>query len=62
MSKTKENKNIDQTEYKLKQKYIKYPFSGVASNLIAKFLVLGYEQQDIDKTLFDDEPKKIKYK
>lgn len=59
MSKIKETKNTKQNEYKLKQKYIKYPFSGVASNLIDKFLVLGYEQQDIDKTLFDDEPKKL---
>ena len=59
MSKTKENKNIDQTEYKLKQKYIKYPFSGVASNLIDKFLVLGYDQRDIDEAIFMDEPQKV---
>ena len=34
----------------LKSKYIKYPFTGVASNLIDKFLVLGYEQKVIEYT------------
>ena len=33
-----------------KNKNIKYPFSGVAKNLIDKFLVLGYEQKTIDFT------------
>ena len=33
-----------------KNKNIKYPFSGVAKNLIDKFLVLGYEQKTIDYT------------
>ena len=59
MSKIKENKNKKKTEYKLKQKYIKYPYSGVASNLIDKFLVLGYEQRDIDKAILIDEPKSV---
>ena len=29
---------------------VKYPFSGVATNLIDKFLVLGYDQKIIDYT------------
>ena len=29
---------------------IKYPFSGIAPNLIDKFLILGYEQRTIDIT------------
>ena len=29
---------------------MKYPFSGVAPNLIDKFLVLGYEQKVIENT------------
>ena len=33
-----------------KNKNIKYPFSGIAPNLIDKFLVLGYEQKTIDYT------------
>ena len=33
-----------------KNKNIKYPFSGVANNLIDKFLVLGYEQKAMDYT------------
>ena len=32
-------------------KYIKYPFSGLASNLIDKFLVLSYDQKIIEQTL-----------
>ena len=32
------------------RKEIKYPFSGVAPNLIDKFLVLGYDQKTIDFT------------
>ena len=35
----------------IKSKNIKYPFSGVAPNLIDKFLVLGYEQKTIEYTL-----------
>jgi len=31
-------------------KEIKYPFDGIASNLIDKFLVLGYDQKTIDFT------------
>ena len=30
------------------EKNVKYPFSGVALNLIDKFLVLGYNQKEID--------------
>ena len=30
---------------------IKYPFSGIAPNLIDKFLILGYEQRTIDMTV-----------
>ena len=33
-----------------KNKEIKYPFSGIAPNLIDKFLVLGYDQRTIDFT------------
>ena len=32
------------------EKKVKYPFSGVAPNLIDKFLVLGYDQKVIDYT------------
>ena len=46
----------------LRPKYIKYPFSGIASNLIDKFLVLGYAQRDIDRTLLSDEPKPVNMK
>jgi len=35
---------------KVKTKEIKYPFSGIAPNLIDKFLVLGYDQKTIDFT------------
>ena len=31
-------------------KYIKYPFSGLGSNLIDKFLVLSYDQKTIEQT------------
>ena len=41
--------NINTTD--IKNKNIKYPFSGVAPNLIDKFLVLGYEQKTIEHTL-----------
>ena len=51
MSKIKENKNNEDNKYKLKQKFIKYPFSGVASNLIDKFLVLGYDQKKLEKPI-----------
>ena len=40
--------NINTTD--IKNKNIKYPFSGVAPNLIDKFLVLGYEQKTIEHT------------
>ena len=33
------------------EKKVKYPFSGVAPNLIDKFLVLGYEQKIIENTM-----------
>ena len=44
------------------EKKVKYPFSGVAPNLIDKFLVLGYEQKAIDYTFKfsrsdDDKPE-----
>ena len=41
--------NINTTD--IKNKNIKYPFSGVAPNLIDKYLVLGYEQKTIEHTL-----------
>ena len=43
----------------IKNKNIKYPFSGIAPNLIDKFLVLGYEPKIIEKTyLFNNiDPK-----
>ena len=37
-------------EIDIKNKNIKYPFSGIASNLIDKFLVLGFEQKIIEYT------------
>ena len=45
-----------------KYKIIKYPFSGVAPNLIDKFLVLGYEQKTIDNTIkfYEDTELQIK--
>ena len=46
----------------LKTKYIKFPFSGVASNLIDKFLVLAYDQKDIDFTLQSQELKQLNIK
>ena len=45
-----------------KTKYIKYPFSGVASNLIDKFLVLAYDQKDIEYTLQTQELKQLNIK
>ena len=50
-----ENKKKDASfntplEIDIKNKNIKYPFSGIAPNLIDKFLVLGYEQKTIDIT------------
>ena len=44
------DKNNIQEEFDSKNKNIKYPFSGVATNLIDKFLVLGYEQKTIEYT------------
>ena len=38
-----------------KTKNIKYPFSGIATNLIDKFLVLGYDQKIIDYTCINNE-------
>ena len=46
MSKTPDQ-NIDIDS----EKKVKYPFSGVAPNLIDKFLVLGYEQKVIENTM-----------
>ena len=47
--KKKSNKNV-LFEIDNKNKNVKYPFSGVATNLIDKFLVLGYDQKIIDYT------------
>ena len=38
------------SEVDIKNKNIKYPFSGIAPNLIDKFLVLGYEPKTIEHT------------
>ena len=46
----------------LKTKFIKFPFSGVASNLIDKFLVLAYDQKDIEYTLKSQELKQLNIK
>ena len=46
----------------LKTKNIKYPFSGIAPNLIDKFLVFGYDQKDIEVTLQTEEPKSANVK
>ena len=43
----------------LKKKYVKYPFCGVASNLIDKFLVIGYEQRAIEYALQKNKRKNI---
>lgn len=40
-----------------KTNYIKYPFSGIAKNLIDKFLILGYDQKEIEQTLLTEELK-----
>ena len=51
LSSTKDKNSINNPEdNKNKNINIKYPFSGVATNLIDKFLVLGYEQKVIDFT------------
>ena len=44
------NNNNNNEEIELKNKNIKFPFSGVATNLIDKFLVLGYDQNTIEFT------------
>ena len=46
----KENSKLTK-DIDIKNKKIKFPFSGKAPNLIDKFLVLGYEQKTIDYTL-----------
>ena len=46
----KENSKLTE-DIDIKNKKIKFPFSGKAPNLIDKFLVLGYEQKTIDYTL-----------
>ena len=59
--KKKNNNNSEETDNKNKNLNIKYPFSGIATNLIDKFLVLGYEQKVIDFTYLNcenDSPKK----
>ena len=50
--KASEKKNLENLSDDLdnKNKNIKYPFSGIAPNLIDKFLVLGYEQKIIEYT------------
>ena len=53
------NRNNDE-EIDNKTKNIKYPFSGIATNLIDKFLVLGYEQKVIDFTYYNCENDKPK--
>ena len=45
-----ENNNNKKEEIALKNKNIKFPFHGVATNLIDKFLVLGYDQTIIEFT------------
>ena len=49
-NKKSSSKQIHQEDYLGAENInIKYPFSGVAPNLIDKFLVIGYEQKTIDK-------------
>ena len=57
MEKNPNNVKLVSNPQIIKSKYIKYPFSGTASNLFDKFLVLGYDQKDIERTLLSDEPK-----
>ena len=45
-----DNNNNKKEEIALKNKNIKFPFNGVATNLIDKFLVLGYDQKIIEFT------------
>ena len=49
------------SEIDIKNKNIKYPFSGIAPNLIDKFLVLGYEPKIIEHTFQcgNIEPKEV---
>ena len=47
--KTSNNSTLEIINSKIKN--VKYPFNGIAPNLIDKFLVLGYEQKTIDITL-----------
>ena len=52
-----------ETTIKEEELNIKYPFSGIAPNLIDKFLVLGYEQKTIDNLiLFGNPEEESKYK
>ena len=61
LSSIKDKNSINSPEdNKNKNINIKYPFSGVATNLIDKFLVLGYEQKVIEYTFLhceNEEPK-----
>ena len=51
-------------EQEITKKNRKYPFNGVASNLIDKFIVLGYEKKSIDNNyrFYEDTDPNIKYK
>ena len=62
MEKNINNINQNNLPKILKTSYIKYPFSGIASNLIDKFLVAGYDQKDIEFALQQNELKKVNIK
>ena len=46
----KKNQSSTTLDSIIKNKNIKYPFSGIAPNLIDKFLILGYEPKTIENT------------
>ena len=44
----------------IKAKYVKYPFCGMASNLIDKFLVIGYDQRNIENSLQNNKRQNLR--
>ena len=57
--KSKNNNKINIEEIDTKNKNIKYTFSGVAPNLIDKFLVLGYDPKILEYTFLNCENELI---
>ena len=44
----------------IKAKYVKYPFCGMASNLIDKFLIIGYDQRNIENSLQNNKRQNLR--